>query len=77
VEYVAYYWKAVVGFVAPAAAIIISSVMDGSAGGETITQGEWITALCTAFVTAAAVAAKANGPRPDGMDGKHEAVGNG
>jgi hypothetical protein len=59
---IAPYWKAVIGFVAPGATILISSVLEGSAGNEAITAGEWITALCTAVVTAGAVYAKANAP---------------
>lgn len=43
---------AALGFVAPGASIIIFSVTDGSAGGSTITTGEWITAICTCIVTA-------------------------
>lgn len=57
---IAPYWKAVVGFVAPAAAIIISAVTDVSAGGEVITAGEWVTAVCTAVITAAGVYAVEN-----------------
>lgn len=57
---VAPYWKAVIGFVAPAAVVIVSAVMQGSAGGEAITQGEWITAACAAVITAAGVYAKGN-----------------
>jgi hypothetical protein len=72
VEHIAPYWKAVMGFIAPGAAILVSSVMDGSAGGEAITQGEWITAVCTAVITSAAVYAKSNGPMP--QNGRYEAV---
>ena len=70
-EYVRYYWKAVIAFVAPGAVIVGSAVLEGSAGGETITQGEWVTALVAAIVASAGVAAKSNGPKP--VDGKHEA----
>lgn len=61
---IAPYWKAVIGFIAPAATIIIASVLDSSAGGETITASEWITAAATAVITAAGVYAKANAPQP-------------
>ena len=59
-EALAPYWKAVIGFIAPAAALLISAVTEGSAGGEAITAGEWITAACTAVVTAGAVYAVPN-----------------
>lgn len=55
-----YYWKAVMGFLAPAAVVLTASVLEGSAGGESITQGEWITAACAAVVTAGAVGLKGN-----------------
>lgn len=54
------YWKAVVGFLAPGAVVLTSAVTEASAGGEHITQGEWVTAACAAVITAAAVYAKAN-----------------
>lgn len=54
-EKVAPYWKAVVGFLAPGLLVIVSSVLEGSAGGEAITQAEWITAVATAFITSAGV----------------------
>lgn len=54
------YWKAVMGFLAPAAVVISSSTLDSSAGGDTITQAEWITAGCAAVITAGAVALKGN-----------------
>lgn len=54
-EKVAPYWKAVLAFIAPAAAIIISAVLATSDGGTTITQAEWITALATAIITSAGV----------------------
>lgn len=54
-KYVAPYWKAIVAFVAPAAVVFTSAVTDASAGGEVITQGEVVTALCAMFITAAAV----------------------
>lgn len=59
---IAPYWKAVVGFVAPGAAIIVSAVTDASAGGAAITAGEWVTAVCTAVITAAGVYAVENKP---------------
>lgn len=62
---IAPYWKAVMGFIAPAATILIGAVLEGSPGNEAITAGEWITAGCTAIVTSAAVYAKSNAPLPN------------
>lgn len=59
---IAPYWKAVVGFIAPACAIIISSVLPGSDGGDVITAAEWITAACTAIITSAGVYTVRNTP---------------
>lgn len=54
------YWKALIGFAAPAAVVLTSAVLDSSARGETITQGEWVTAVCAAVITGAAVYGKSN-----------------
>lgn len=54
-KYIRPCWKAVVGFVAPAAGTLIAAVQDGSAGGSAIVQSEWVTALCVAVATAAGV----------------------
>lgn len=54
------YWKAVMGFLTPAAVVISSSTLESSAGGSTITSTEWITAGCAAVITAGAVAIKGN-----------------
>ena len=54
------YWKAVVAFVAPGAAIIGSAVTEASDGGSNITQAEWITALVACLLTAGAVATTTN-----------------
>lgn len=59
-EKLPYYWKAVMGFLAPAAVVLVSAVLESSAGGERITQGELITAGCAAVITAGAVAVKGN-----------------
>ena len=56
------YYKAVVGFVAPAAVVLTSSVTDASAGGSSITTAEWITAACACVITSAAVAGVPNKP---------------
>lgn len=56
------YKKAVLGFLAPGAVVIMSSVLDGSAGGTGITAGEWITAACSMIITGAGVYAVANRP---------------
>lgn len=63
-KYVAYYWKATLGFLAPAAVVITSATLEASAGGDKITQAEWITAACAAVITAGAVGLKENGPKP-------------
>jgi hypothetical protein len=67
-EKVAPYWKAIVGFVAPGAAVLISAVLEGSDGGTVITGAEWVTALCTALITASSVYAVPNANQP----GRHE-----
>lgn len=62
---IAPYWKAVVGFIAPGASLLIAAVLPVSDGGSAITSAEWITAAATPFVTAAAVyAAPRNRPAP-------------
>ena len=55
--------KAVVGFVAPGAVVVGASVLEGSAGGTTITTGEWVTAAVACVVTAAGVWATPNRTR--------------
>jgi hypothetical protein len=54
-EAIAPYWKAVMAFLAPAATIVIASVLETSDGGSRITGSEWITALATAVLTAGTV----------------------
>ena len=54
-EALAPYYKALMGFLAPAATIVIASVLEGSDGGSRITGSEWITALATAVLTAGTV----------------------
>jgi hypothetical protein len=71
-EKLAPYWKAVVGFIAPAAAILISSVLSGSDGGTAITAAEWVTAGCTAIITSASVYSARNTP-VENVNGRHEA----
>lgn len=56
------YWKAILGFVAPAATVLVSAVTDPSDGGSTITQAEWVTAACAAVITGGLVAVKGNDP---------------
>lgn len=58
------YWKAVMGFLAPAAVVISTSVLKGSDGGSHITQAELITALCAAVLTSGGVALVPNRPKP-------------
>lgn len=62
-EAIAPYWKAVMGFLAPAATVVIASVLPGSDGGQVITGSEWITALATAVLTAGTVYAVPNKAR--------------
>jgi hypothetical protein len=57
------YWKAVIAFVAPGAVLIGAATLSESAGGDHITQSEWVIALVTCVVTASGVAAKSNAPR--------------
>ena len=64
-EKVAPDWKAVVGFMAPGLLVILSAVLEGSAGGVEITQAEWITAAATAFVTSAGVFTVKTRPMPE------------
>lgn len=60
---IAPYWKSVVGFIAPGAALIVAAVMPGTPGDSAITAAEWITAAATCVVTAGAVyAAPRNQP---------------
>lgn len=54
------YFKAVVAFIAPGAVVLTSAVTDASAGGELITSGEWVTAVCATIITGAAVYAVPN-----------------
>jgi hypothetical protein len=61
---IAPYYKAVVGFLAPAAVLLTSAVQDASKGGESITSGEWITAACACIITAGAVYVTPNKPEP-------------
>lgn len=62
-EALAPYYKAVMGFLAPAATIVIASVLEGSDGGSRITGSEWITALATAVLTAGSVYTIRNKPQ--------------
>jgi hypothetical protein len=58
------YAKAIVGFIAPAATVIVSSVTAGSDGGSRVTSAEIITAVCAAVITAAGVFSVTNRPQP-------------
>lgn len=64
------YFKAVVGFIAPAAVSLTAAVQETSLGGELITPGEWVTAVCLAVITAAAVWTVPN--RPSGAPAKQD-----
>lgn len=50
---------ALVAFLAPGAAVLGASVLAASAGGEAVTQGEWITCAVAAIVASAAGEARA------------------
>ena len=63
------YFKALVAFIAPGAVILTSAVQSNSVGGELITSGEWVTAVCATIITGAAVYAVPN----KSTDGAHEA----
>lgn len=52
---IAPYWKAVIGFIAPGATVVITSLVEGTDGGTRVTGSEWLMALMTAIVSAAAV----------------------
>jgi len=54
------YFKALVAFIAPAAVVLTSAVQSNSVGGELITSGEWVTAICATVITGAAVYAVPN-----------------
>lgn len=64
-EKVAPYWKAFVAFLAPGLLVLVSAVLEGSVGGTEVTQAEWITAVATAFITAAGVYSVPNRPLPE------------
>lgn len=59
-------WKGVLGFVAPGAVLIGSAVLESSAGGDRITQAEWITAVVACVVTGSAVFSVPNQVAMDG-----------
>lgn len=52
---IAPYWKAVIGFVAPAAVLLPAAFTEASDGGSTLTTSELVTAICACVVTAAGV----------------------
>jgi hypothetical protein len=58
------YFKALVAFIAPGAVVLTSAVTEASAGGELITSGEWVTAICATIITGAAVYAVPNKHSP-------------
>ena len=62
-------WKAVIGFLTPTATTLTYAVTEASAGKEAITQGEWVTAICAAFLTGGLVYSKGNtDPRAEHQD---------
>lgn len=56
------YAKAVVAFIAPGAVAIAAAVQPNSLGGEHITNGELVSAVCAMFITAYAVWQTPNKP---------------
>lgn len=73
--YLATIAKAIVAFIAPGAVILTSAVTESSAGGEAITQGEWVTAICATIITAGAVYVVPNRAPVDAQpDGRHELI---
>jgi len=54
-DFIGRYWKAVVGFLIPAAVVITSAVQATSDGGTAVTKAEWITAACAAVITSGGV----------------------
>jgi hypothetical protein len=58
--------KAIVGFVAPGAVLIIAAVQDGSPGDAAITSGEWWTVAAVCVATAGGV--YVTGPRGGRVD---------
>jgi hypothetical protein len=71
VSVLAPYFKAVVAFIAPGAVVLTSAVTEASVGGELITTGELVTAVCATIITGAAVYAVPN--KAAEPDGRHEA----
>ena len=65
-EKLAPYWKAIIAFVAPAAPLLVAATQDASRAGEDITKAEWVFAITTCVISAAAVyAAPRNKPREE------------
>lgn len=66
-DFIGRYWKAIVGFLVPAAVVITSAVQATSDGGTSVTKAEWITAICAAVVTSSGVGLVKNrtAPTPD------------
>lgn len=60
------YWKAITGALAPGAVLIVAAVTEGSHGGTTITQAEWITAVATVVISGGAVYAAPRNTPPAG-----------
>lgn len=63
IDKIAPYAKAVAGFLAPGATLLIAAVQVGSDGGTAVTPAEWITAAATCVVTAGTVYAVRNAPQ--------------
>lgn len=52
---IAPYYKAVMGFLVPAAGGVLAAIQDSSPGGSTITKEEWIGCAALGIVTGGAV----------------------
>lgn len=68
-KHIAPYWKAIVGFIAPGAALVVAALLPESDGGSVITQAEALRAVAVCFVTGGAVyAGPSNKPVSGNVD---------
>jgi hypothetical protein len=61
----AQYWKGILGFITPGVVAFGVAVTEGSDGGETVTQTEWVGIVVAMLVTGGLVTAKRNGVSGD------------
>jgi uncharacterized membrane protein len=57
------YWKAIIAFIGPGAVLVGAATLSESAGGDRITQSEWIVALVACVVASGGVAVAKNAPK--------------